>query len=387
MAFTLRPAVGKNFLDRKEIIKDMVETLSNRNIDMGFALMGPRRVGKTSILKEVARILSEKKEVVPIYISIWELAENNIREFSQEFTAAIFDAFKPRFAIRHRLKEILKVPANKIYNLLKTLDIHIKIMDEIEIELEKKEKKVYTGVLIENLFKLVETLSYEFKVRSILMIDEFPSIIDLKNGEKIGEGIIRKIRTINEGLEKTILCVSGSIRKTMESAILSPSSPFYRQLIVKKIEPLDESSVRKLLQNNLNKTISEDAFIRAYNLTHGIPFYVQFIGRELEKETKVYIDRISIDKAFHEMLYEEGDIIFSQEFYSLNDKEKAILKTMSLYNLKKLSEIAHKLNEGSNIIGKYMEYLIYKGVINKQTKGNYQIMDSVFEEWIKGRFQ
>lgn len=387
MAFTLKPAVGKNFLNREEIVKEMVETLSNFNIDMGFALVGPRRMGKTSILKEVARRLNKKKEIVSIYISIWELAESNIREFSQEFTAAIFDAFKPRFATKHKLKELLKVPAKKVYDLLKTLDMHIKIMDEIEIELGKREKRVDTSTLIKNVFNLIESLSTDFRVRSILMIDEFPSIIDLKNGEKIGEGIIKKIRTINEGLEKTVLCVSGSIRKTMESAVILPSSPFYRQLIIKKIGPLDESSVKKLLQNSLNKTISKEALAHVHNLTHGIPFYIQFIGRELEKNTKVYIDRISIDKAFHEMLHEEGDIIFSQEFYSLNDRERAILKTMSLYNLNKLSKIAYKLNQGSNVVGKYMEYLAYKGIINKQTKGNYEIADPVFEDWIKEKLQ
>ena len=387
MAFTLKPAVGENFLNREKIVKEMVGTLSNLNIDMGFALVGPRRMGKTSILKEVARRLSEKKGIVPIYISIWELAESNIREFSQEFTTDIFDAFKPRFATKHKLKELLKVPAKKVYDLLKTLDIHIKIMDEIEIELGKREKKVDVSTLVENIFNLIESLSTDFKVRSILMIDEFPSIIDLKNGEKIGKGIIRKVRTINEGLEKTVLCVSGSIRKTMELAVLSPSSPFYRQLIIKKIGPLNESSIKKLLEKNLNKTISKDALDEVYNLTHGIPFYIQFIGRELEKKTEVYVDRISVDKAFHEMLHEEGDIIFSQEFYSLNDRERAILKTMSLYNLNKLSEIAHNLNEGSNVVGKYIEYLTYKGIINKQTKGIYEIADPVFEDWIKEKLQ
>jgi len=66
------------------------------------------------------------------------------------------------------------------------------------------------------------------------------------------EGIIKKIRTIYEGLENTILCISGSVRKTMEITALSPSSAFYRQFIIKNIGPFDIEAATKVLENNLS---------------------------------------------------------------------------------------------------------------------------------------
>lgn len=387
MPFTLKPAAGEDFFNREELLHEMLATLANTEVDMGFALIGPRRVGKTSILKEVASRLNQRGEVVAIYLSVWQLVENTLKEFSQELTTATFDAFKPRFATKHKLNELLRVPAKKVYGLLKTLDIHIRLMDEIEVELASREKRLDAGSLMENVFNLIENLSQDFGVRSVLMIDEFPSLIELKNGKRIGEAIIRKLRTINEGLQNTVLCISGSIRKTMEIALLSPTSPFYRQFIVRKVGPLDKSSVGGLLKKNLTRPISPDAIDEVYSLTYGIPFYVQFIGRELERSPQPSIDRSSVVHAFAEMLQEEGDVIFAQEFYGLNDKERAILRTMAIGDLNKLSEIAHQLNETPNVISKYLEQLVYKGVIDKQTKGRYDITDPVFNSWLRAKFR
>lgn len=73
MSFTLRPAVGENFVNREEIINEMIATLTNKKLSVGFALIGNRRIGKTSIFQELYRILKEKKSIIPIYFSLWSL--------------------------------------------------------------------------------------------------------------------------------------------------------------------------------------------------------------------------------------------------------------------------------------------------------------------------
>ncbi|MGY4707019.1 hypothetical protein ACVNPS_04605 [Candidatus Bipolaricaulota sp. J31] len=55
--FTLRPVRGEAFLDREELVTEMVEALSSPTERTGFALMGKRRMGKTSVFLEVARRL------------------------------------------------------------------------------------------------------------------------------------------------------------------------------------------------------------------------------------------------------------------------------------------------------------------------------------------
>ena len=43
MAFTLQPAVKDDFIDREDILADMLTTLKDESTRMGFALVGPRR--------------------------------------------------------------------------------------------------------------------------------------------------------------------------------------------------------------------------------------------------------------------------------------------------------------------------------------------------------
>jgi len=387
MAFTLQPAVKDDFIDREKILADMLSTLEDESIRMGFALVGPRRIGKTSILKEVVRRLEGKKGIVPVYFSLWDLVENTLPELCSRITLAIVEGFKPHLSIKLKMKKLLKVPALKFFEVLRSLDIKISLFDEIEIALRMGKKgEIDYNTLVEKVFLFGDKIAKENGVRFILVLDEFPSIMDVKNKTKLGEGIIRKIRTIYEDLENTILCISGSIRKTMEITALSPSSAFYRQFIIKNIEPFDLEATAEILENNLNAKISAEAISRFYGLTGGIPFYLQFLGRELGRFSPESVDLPEIENSFNQFLFQEGDILFAEQIKSFSDKEKMILSRMACYDLKTPAQIQKSSGEPSNVVSRYMEYFLSKGVLQREKKGVYQFVDPVFERWLKRRF-
>lgn len=139
MSFTLKPAIKTNFIDRENLLDEMITTLINRKIDMGFALIGPRRVGKTSILREITHRLANREDVVVVYFCLWDLVENNLREFSRQLIKTLLVGFRDKISVKYKLKRLLQIPVEKIYEFLKTAGISIKILDEIEIELKHKE--------------------------------------------------------------------------------------------------------------------------------------------------------------------------------------------------------------------------------------------------------
>jgi len=53
------PAVGRDFFDREEKIEEIFRSLKRNNI----LLISPRRYGKTSVMKEVIRRLSERGDL------------------------------------------------------------------------------------------------------------------------------------------------------------------------------------------------------------------------------------------------------------------------------------------------------------------------------------
>ena len=76
MSFTLYPVTGRDFVGRKSLVSELTTELRSKN-RMGYSLSGIRRVGKTSILKEV-KLNLEKRKLVVIYISAWRILPKTV---------------------------------------------------------------------------------------------------------------------------------------------------------------------------------------------------------------------------------------------------------------------------------------------------------------------
>ena len=172
----------------------------------------------------------------------------------------------------------------------------------------------------------------------------------------------------------------------MEIAVLAPSSAFYRQFIVKNIGPFSLESTKEIIERNIGRKISKKALIKLYELTGGIPFYLQFLGRELEKHGSQKLDLATITALFEEFLFQEADILFSEQIKSFSDKEKMIISRMAYDDFTTAAEIQKSIGESSNVVSRYMDYFLLKGVLEKEKRGRYRFIDPVFKEWLKNKF-
>jgi len=126
MAFTLLPATEKDFVNREDIVLDMVHSLSNKKERIGYALYGKRRIGKTSIFRELERRLKETNWVVPVYFSVWDLFEDRVEEFVRKLTVAILDGYRARVPMRYKAKNLLKLPLALLKETMKETGITLK---------------------------------------------------------------------------------------------------------------------------------------------------------------------------------------------------------------------------------------------------------------------
>lgn len=387
MSFSIKPVVDKDFINRKEELSELLSTLKDTESVIGFALYGKRRVGKTSLLKEAKRRLEKESQTVPIYFSMWDLTEKRVADFAKEFTVKTLDAFKPKLGLKHKTVELLELPFNLLVQVIRELKISIKIRDDITFLLSSDEKKAPPAALIEEAFGLPEQLAKETKTKCILLIDEFPDIIELKsNGHKIGEQIIKKVRTINEDYKHSVLCISGSIKKTMELAAFSRNSAFYGQFVAKEIKPLQKEHVATILKNNLSAEITSEAISKLFEFTGGMPFYVQFIGRILSQKQFKKISAQEIETGTSEFLEEEGDILFTEEIEKLSDSEKEAAITIAVKQCHSPSKIAKETKKELTTTATTLRYLEQKGVITKKEKAQYFLEDPVFEKWLAKKY-
>ncbi len=384
MSFILKTAIGNDFVDREEIINPVIKNFQDKNNMTGYAFIGVRRIGKSSILLEMERILKGQAGIVPIYFSIWDLTEGTIEEFCRKYYLTVIESFKKELSLKYKLKNILKITGDKIYDLLKAFDVNIKIFDEISLSISKKELDKNKIIdTFEKVLMLSDELAHLTKTKCILFIDEFPSIIELKieNGKTLNEQVIKKIRTINEKYKKTVLNIAGSYKKSMQLVALNSGSPFYRQFDIINVKPFSVDSVHLLLKKNLNKNINKNVSKKMFDLTFGIPFYVQAIGKGLLIERKQ--NENAVIQIFNRFIEQEGNIIFREEFNQMSTVEKKIILKMAKENITKISEISRAITEDMNITGRFLEYLINKGFVYKEERGIYNIEDPVFKEWLK----
>jgi len=389
--FTLRPVYGEDFLDREELLEELVTTLSSPREEMGFALVGPRRMGKTSLFLETVRRLREVPGVVPVYLSLWELVEGTPEELSRELLGAVLEAFREqgKLPLRVRARHLLQAPLELLQELLREVRLSLRLREELEVMLllSRGRGEIPPGELLSRSLAFPNKLAGECGVRCALFLDEFPSILELRRGGKpLGEGVVRKLRSEYERADNLVLSISGSVRSTMEAVALRPAAAFWRQFIVREVGPLPRDAVEELLRRNLGRPISPGALARLWGFTQGIPFYVQFIGRELSRRGSETVTEGEVERAVEEFLREEGTILFQEQWRRLSPKERKILQAMAK-GLSVPSDIAREAGEPPNTVSQYLRYLAEKELVTRVEPGHWRIADQVFARWLRDKLE
>ena len=90
-------ATGKDFFDREKEVEEIVESLGKDNV----LLVAPRRYGKTSVMREVERKLTER-EYLCLHLDVMHV--HSPKEFVFELAIAAFDAPEARETFLKNLK-------------------------------------------------------------------------------------------------------------------------------------------------------------------------------------------------------------------------------------------------------------------------------------------
>lgn len=373
--FLLTPVVGNNFVGRKDIIGELYEELGDEKSHIGFCLYGMRRVGKTSVLMELKRLLDKKRNLVVPYMSLYDIADLSLKTFGEELFNIIISAYQEKglLPLKIKIRKLLDTPIDIVIELLKNAKVEASITERIKIIFEYRENSKNHSEYVREVFNIAEMLAKSTGTKSILMLDEFPEILKIENGIQL----VKMLRTQYELQKRTAIVISGSIKKTLEIVALSEASPFYKQLIPKHLLPFTEKETAEFIKLYLRKANKTD-IKSLHELTGGLPFYLQFIGRSTTYSG-------DIESSIRTFVNQEGDAFFKEEFEKLSDKEKLIAISISRGN-KKLKDIAKHMNEPATTVGRYIPLLIEKDIINKESRGNYILLDNLFGFWLRQKY-
>lgn len=240
-----------------------------------------------------------------------------------------------------------------------------------------------SGIVVDTSFQSFQTaLEYVFelskKERIILVIDEYPYVA---RSSKSLASTLQMLIDKYKDTSKMMLILCGSSMSYMEDNVLAYKAPLYgRRTAQMKILPFDFEETCRYFKN-----LSAEDKALIYGIVGGTPQYLLQMNDKLSIEDNIkntYLNPVSF-------LFEEPTNLLKQEV-----REPAIytaIITAIATGASRMSEIATKVGEDTNVCTSYIKNLMNLGIVQKETpygeknsrKTIYYIEDNMFRFWYR----
>jgi AAA+ ATPase superfamily predicted ATPase len=366
-----RPVTGRYFVDREKEMEKIYTILSEipRGGGNNIALIGLRRTGKTSLLKNLK---FDFEGVVPVFVDCYGIPSQAV--LATQLADIAFRAYVEKTGDRAYGRKIERAIRQKASDVLSGVsEAELSVAQYASIKIGFREG---ADQLLEHALNYIEDLAREKEIYFVLMLDGFADV-----AIRWGVEWVKRLRRVIQHQERVFYILSSSAVTYMTELVYSKDSAFYRQLTPIKLGPFTANTVRDYVKQRL--TIESEALDEYVRLTGCFPDYMQRLGYILmHKEKEVAIT--DIEECYEEMLC-DLDPEFRELFGRLNEKSARYGEIIiSLAGSSRPSAIAKNIGMSQSSLPKYLGYLMNVGIVEK--KEGYHLTDSVFESWIERNF-
>lgn len=359
-----------------EKIKLDVLTLAQNNV-----IIGPRRIGKTSLLRNLK--LSVKDDIIFTLINCREMV--SISDFFRITTKLLLEAYEEKHKIKGISKKFAQIFKGKItaaYGSLSEIGGSIEHVGSIYLKF--RDDNLNEQDLIAETFEFIDNFSKEKEVPIVLCFDEFQEL------RKFNGSIFNVLKSRMDSQPNVRYIFSGSSISLLHDVFLKPDSPLYLMAAKMQLKPIKEEYIVKYIRQRLeiqNIQISDQALDNICTVTGGFPFYFQKLGfmvyqdAVMEKKNKIEIN--DVDASFCTMLAEFDSEFESRYIDKFSEQQKKILKHLSKEKTRRLSHIAKDMKTPASSLTSSMSDLQNTMTIEKSKDGVYRIIDNVFRIWLK----
>jgi DNA-binding winged helix-turn-helix (wHTH) protein len=330
---------GESFYGRVPVIDEVLR--GNRN---WLWLLGTRRIGKTSVLKQLEHLALTAPDLgfVPVF---WDLqGADRPEELHLDFTDALLDA-------EDRLQQI-------------GIDLTDVRADDCFDSLGRLRRQLLSKGL-----------------RLLLLCDEVEELLQLKRKDP---SLLRKLRRAlhsRDGI-RSVLASSGRLWQLAETD--EDTSPFLDGFTPPlTIGSLDDESARELVrQSHLPKSarpgFSEEEIERICRLCGNHPYQIQLLCRRA-------LDRDDVDAAIEEVAYDRAvGFFFSVDYELLGDLDRSILDLLAQQPHASLAEVQGHLEEASDAAAS-LSSLNELGLVVRDADGGHEIASEFLRRWLVER--
>jgi AAA+ ATPase superfamily predicted ATPase len=381
------PVSGEDFVNRVELLNSIQKIYPADNV----ALVGPRRIGKSSIADQFIQILTQDNIVkfkFNVQGNMGTPGKLGIR-LLRSFMIAYYECCNLE---AEELLDDLELNPASLMGLSNKLNSKIllslsRFLTSYYPPMPDSEREVFGRILT-----FIDEFSIEREVKTAIVLDEFQEIMDLnkykgfENGNLLGflEDKISKQKN-------TWYLFTGSAVRLMENIFEGPTSPFLGRIKKFYVKPFNKDDTIQLVYKCTKKSISPKALNFLFILTKGHPFYTVVIitAADAIADHADFISTQHIEEAYISEL--SGGALDTHCRY-LFETSLSRLKGRGTFLMEILRELSNgrtTLTDLSKRLGRQTGYLslpirnLYNLDLIDKEKKTYYIADNILEFWLK----
>jgi hypothetical protein len=383
------------FFGRKDDLQNLKKLIDEyyKGVINHVALIGLRRIGKSSLVKKIERVMQSKGLVV-VYLDLEKVENNAAAFFTDLYETAVRQYVEAKGiadgrAFLEEAKLKLKQGKDTLISALKKTKLSITLAEIIDIGVQIENEPPNWRKCGKQLFALLERLSEEEKI--VIMIDEFGLIS--KYTERIE--LLEYLRgLLSESKVPFILTGSHNIMR-----MVPEDRNFWSAVLLDyRLGFWKEEDVCEALQSRFKDEGYHGDFqaiaVEVFKRTNGHPLHVNILGMMLEELTdkKGANDNKEITPDLVQIAYEEyicGKKYERQGFGYYHDRltreAKQVLRSIAINEPVDPAVLPRLLQMEKEVVQQCMQDLEYDFYLDREKDGC-KMMDPLFRDWLRRKF-
>lgn len=382
------PTSTDGFFNRARELARLEDAIAKlqRGAPKWLCLVGPRKVGKTSLLREVERrARTSPKAPGFVVVDVFETLPVSLEVFRDLAVQAV-EVLLSRDAGRSLAAEA-DVPASWRAALVQSLRFR-SLPPALQTILGELPTTPLEGSGLKAILNLPEQLADALGAHLVIAIDEFQELAAL-SGARGGPDVMALLRSVWQRHLRTTYVVSGSARSTLLELATSQASPFFQHFEVMEVAAFDEAHAVELLveaSRDASRRISEALARRVFEVVGGSPFYLQVVGEALVEEAGSADARLR--GALQRALFSDTgrlSLYFLNEYQRLVGRATTLAATLNALaqGPRTLTEVGKAIEGAPAAAAGYLQRL--GDAVVRNAEGKWALSDATFALWLQWR--
>lgn len=346
-----------------------------------MAVLGPRKVGKTSLILEAAR---REPNVKVVIIDAFQHAPLTAEVFRVLTLRAIDALLAPAAGACF---SVLAVEADAYQEALAESSVVASLPNDVRVELTRLARTAADSSSIPRWLQLIEDLCVCLDEHLIVAIDEIQELAALSSRKLEPFPVMRAVWQRHERVGYVI---SGSSPSMVRELVTARHSPFFQHFTLLEIGPFERHDAIELLTSSAPEGREIDASVaeRIYEVVGGHPFYLQIVGEALTSTEPPY-DDVAIKALFQALLFSPTgrlSLYFENQYQRAVGQASTLAATIEALAQRPhstLTEVGRRIGAAPASAARYLDRL--GDVVVRDEGSTYRLADPLFATWVRWR--